>query len=141
MRVIEFKTPIYVNMGKRKVRKTYINMNKYRNWQFTLSNNIKKKFKEIIKKEFPKIKKKDIIQKYKLEYEIFLPTKLKRDIMNVGSIIDKFTNDALVEEGIVAEDNYTCLQEISFSYGGYDEDKEGYVIVTVIEVEKLKNEV
>jgi len=141
MRVIEFKTPIYVNMGKRKVRKTYINMNKYRNWQFTLSNNIKKKFKEIIKKEFPKIKKKDIIQKYKLEYEIFLPTKLKRDIMNVGSIIDKFTNDALVEEGIVAEDNYTCLQEISFSYGGYDEDKEGYVIVKVIEVEKLKNEV
>lgn len=133
---IEIKVPMHVNMGKKKPKNRYINLNSYRNWQFTLSNNIKKKFKEIISKDFPTMTQP--IKMYRLEYEVFLPSKLKRDIMNIGSVVDKFTNDALVEEGIVEEDNYTHLQDIRFSYGGYCENKEGYVIVRIIEVDKLK---
>lgn len=136
MRKITISTPIYVDMGRIKSKKRYINLNSYRNWQFTLSNNIKKKFKEAIKNQFPNFD--SPIDKYELHYQIYLPNKLERDVMNIGAIVDKFTNDALVEEGVVLEDNYKHLQHIEFDYEGYDDEKEGYVIVTVTEVNKLK---
>ena len=148
MREFQFKCPLYVELTKKrksskstkkpkKPKKNYINLNSYRNWQFNKSNNIKKKFKEEIKKGFPKITKP--FDKYSLHYEFFLPTKHERDIMNLGSVTDKFANDALVEEGIVEEDNYKHLQDISFTFGGYDSEKEGYCLVTVTEVKKLKD--
>lgn len=135
-KIIEIKVPIYVDTGKIKKKSRSINLNSYRNWQFTLSNNIKKKFKEIIKKDFPVVKKP--ISMYRLEYYLYLPNKRKADVSNICSIVDKFTNDALVEEGIVEEDNYQHLQDIRFMYDGYCENKEGYVIVKVIEVDELK---
>lgn len=130
-----FSVPIYINIGKSKKKNHYINMNSARNWPFHLSNNLKKKFKAAIEDRLPT---EICYSKYRLEYVIYLPNKLKRDIMNIGSMIDKFTNDALVELGIVEEDNYNHLQDVRFSYGGYDEEKEGYVIVTVIELDNLK---
>ena len=133
MNSFTFRTPMFIETGVRKKKNIAININQTRNMMFHTLNNLKKKFKEIVSKEFPK---KTFYKAYRLEYEIFLPNKMKRDIMNIGSMVDKFSNDALVEQGICEEDNYTCLQDVRFTYGGYDPDKKGYIIVTVIEVDK-----
>ena len=75
------------------------------------------------------------LKKIELEYELYLPNRLKRDISNVLSIVDKFACDALVEGGVFEDDNYEHLQKVTYKYGGMDEHKKGYVLMTIKEVE------
>jgi hypothetical protein len=126
---ITVKIPIKVEMGVRKKKNVYLNLNVYRNMPHHQSNTLKIKYKEEISKILPDF----YFKNFSLHYKIFLPNKMKRDIMNVGAIVDKFFCDCLVELGRVPDDNYDYLQDISFSFGGYDDDKEGYVEATVKE--------
>ena len=71
---------------------------------------------------------------YELEYTLYLPNKLKRDISNVLSIVDKSACDALVECGVLEDDNYNHLKKVVYQYGGQDENGKGYVLLKVKEV-------
>lgn len=126
--------PIYVELGKVKKKKHYLNLNLLRNRLHHVNNNLKKQFKEIITPLLPVGKV--YYEYYKLEYILFLPNKLKRDVSNVCSIVDKNFGDTIVELGIVPEDNYHHLQDVHYKLGGYDEKGEGYCIVTVTECKK-----
>ena len=117
-------------MGVRKKKNVYLNLNVYRNMPHHQSNTLKRMYKEHIQEYLPEF----YYEKFSLHYEIFLPNKLKRDIMNVGAIVDKFFCDVLVESNRVPDDNYEYLKEVSFKFGGQDENKEGYVVVTIKEI-------
>jgi len=98
-------------------------------------NGIKKKMKKFISElglDF-------YYEKYSVHYGLYLPDRLKRDVANVGSIIDKFVCDALSELALVPDDNYHHLQNVSYEYMGYDEDKKGYAVVTVTELDAHKD--
>ena len=128
------KVPIYVEVGVRKKRKYYSNLNIYRNLPFHLSNSLKKEMKLIIAGVVPKEYLGINIQNYELTYTLYLPNKLRRDIANVCSIVDKQTADALVELDVLEDDNYLHLKKVTYLYGGYDDNKKGYVNVHVQEV-------
>lgn len=125
------EAPIYVELGKKKVKKYYLNLNLLRNQVGHLNNNIKREYKRILE---PLIPRKVYYEKFEVEYELFLPNKLKRDVANVCSIIDKNFCDSFVELGHAPDDNYEYLQKVTYTYGGYDEKKRGYVLITVREV-------
>jgi hypothetical protein len=125
------KVPIYVELGKVKKKKYYLNLNLLRNQVAHLNNNIKKEFKRIVEPLIPPI----FYDKFELEYELYLPNKLKRDVSNVCSIIDKNFCDAFVELGHAPDDNYEYLQKITYKYGGMDEKKRGFCLITVRRVE------
>ncbi len=129
-RSFTIRLPIYVETGVRKKRKHYLNLNLYRNLPFHLNNSLKKEFKRLITPLLPT----DIhYEKFNLEYLLYLPNLLKRDIANVLSVTDKFFSDALVEAGVVPDDNYLHLRKVVYQYGGMDDKKRGYVDVTVRE--------
>ena len=134
MRQFTIKLPIYIETGVRKKKKNYLNLNLYRNMPFHLSNTLKKKMKDIVfplvPEEFWGVK----LQNFELEYELYLPNQLHRDISNVLSIVDKSACDALVECGVLEDDNYNHLKKVTYKYGGQDENKKGYVLLTVKEV-------
>lgn len=99
------------------------------------NNNIKKEYARIAHSVIPMgVKYKEV----EIEYELFLPNKLKRDVSNVLSVVDKSFCDALVTHGTIEDDNYYYLQKVTYSYGGYDPDKKGYVMITVKEVVNTK---
>lgn len=125
------KAPIYVELGKKKVKKYYLNLNLLRNQVGHLNNNIKREYKRILE---PLIPRKVYYEKFEVDYELFLPNKLKRDIANVCSIIDKNFCDSFIELGHGVDDNYEYLQKVTYRYGGMDENKKGYVLITVKEV-------
>jgi hypothetical protein len=52
--------------------------------------------------------------------------------MNVGSIIDKYFSDVLVECGIIPDDDYNHIIQVSFSFGGLTENE--CVIATISEL-------
>ncbi len=125
------KMPISVETGIKKKRKHYLNMNLFRNNHMHTNNNIKKEYARIAHGVIPIVK----FKKIELEYVLYLPNKLKRDISNVLSIVDKSFCDALVAHGTIEDDNYEYLQKVTYRYGGMDENKKGYVLITVREVD------
>jgi Holliday junction resolvase RusA-like endonuclease len=55
-------------------------------------------------------------------YTVFPSTGRKFDLGNVCSIIQKFTDDALIEIGAIKDDNYKVVQEIVYKFGAVDKE-------------------
>jgi len=92
-------------------KKYALNLNVYRNCHYHILNQMKVNFKHNIIAEHI-----DILtykfDKVKITYTIIPNDKRLFDTKNVESIVDKFFCDALVECGIIPDDNYTVV-----SYG------------------------
>jgi Holliday junction resolvase RusA-like endonuclease len=115
-----FSVPIRLEVGIKKKKMYYINLNGYRNWAFQLNNSLKKTFKFEVAEEVKQLT--PIEGKCRVSYDIYYPTRRVFDIDNIGSVITKFTHDALVEFGILEDDNYNIVTEITYRFGGVDKD-------------------
>jgi len=122
--------PISIELGVKKKKRYYLNLNIYRNTAFHLNNNLKKEFKRLVVPLLPDI----FYHKYTITYVLYLPNQLKRDISNVCAVVDKFFADALVESGRVPDDNYEHLPLVTYKFGDIH-PKEGKVIAYVEKVE------
>lgn len=126
-----FRLPMRIQSSKKK--KTAINLNIYRNLHFrSLSaqkNNFHKMMESLLR-ELPTLGR--II----LHYDICPRTKVRLDVMNVGSIVDKYFSDSLVELGKIEDDNYDFINHVSFGFGGLAEEE--HVLVTITEIEPRK---
>ena len=129
------KMPLFVELGKKKKRKYYLNLNIYRLQVGHLINNIKKEYHRIAEPLIPRVKWKYV----ELFYKIFLPDRRKRDISNVCSVIDKNFCDSLVKCEVIPDDNYEFVQDIHYSYGGYDTTGQGYAEITVKKLKKNRS--
>jgi len=115
-----FSVPIMLEVGGHTKKKYYLNLNGYRNWHFQLNNQLKKMFKIVVAEDIRKLSRVDNV--CKVTYTIYYPTKRAFDIDNIGSVITKFTHDALVEFEILEDDNYNFVNEIAYKFGGVDKD-------------------
>lgn len=126
MSVQELSVPIRLEVGVMKKKTHYLNLNGYRNWQFQLSNQLKKLFKITVAEDVRKLK--PVGGPVRITYSIFYPTKRAFDVDNVGTVISKFTMDALVEFNILEDDNYNHVPEIEFRFGGVDRENPRCVV-------------
>ena len=131
-RQFKVRMPITVEIGVRKKKKYYINLNIYRNKIGFLMNNVKREYHRIAEPLIPTDMKFD---KIKLIYTLYLPDKRKRDIGNVLSMVDKYFCDSLVSMGVIEDDNYQYIEQIDFRLGGFDPKERGYVDIIVREVD------
>lgn len=115
-----FSVPIRLEVGVRKKRTHYLNLNGYRNWHFQVSNGLKKQFKIEMAKVMRELT--PITKPCRITYTIYYINKREFDIDNVGSIVSKFTHDALVEFGVLEDDNWKIVPEVVYEYGGVDKD-------------------
>lgn len=125
-----FHVPMSIDVGVRKKKTLWLNTNNLHTLHHHQYNGAKRKFKKIVDSELV-FRNIEYTDNYTLEYLIFLPDKLNRDVANVGSVQDKFASDAYVELGFAPDDNYKYLQKVEYAYGGYDPNKEGFAQVTV----------
>lgn len=115
-----FSVPIKLEVGVRTKKTHYLNLNNYRNWQFQLNNQLKKLFKVSVAKSIRQLT--PITSKCKITYTIYYINNRVFDVDNYGSVLCKFTNDALVEFGILVDDNYQYVPEVVYKFGGIDKD-------------------
>lgn len=116
----ELSVPIRLEVGVVKKKTYYLNLNGYRNWQFQLNNSLKKAFKIQVAEKVRELT--PVTGACKITYTIYYPTRRLFDIDNIGSVVTKFTHDALVEFGILEDDNYKIVTEITYRFGGVDKD-------------------
>jgi len=95
----------------------YLNLNDYTTWHYQTRNNIKKKFTKLC---FPEICRLPAMKKiHSITYTLVVPTKHKRDRMNVYSIVDKFFCDALQVHGKIADDSDDFINSFNFTKTEY----------------------
>ena len=118
MSLAHFSVPLYLVRGKKKPKNYWLNLNSYRNWKYHLNNDLKIQFKEAIHSSLAAL---DTIKgPIRIVYTFYYPDSRRRDLDNSQAVIAKFTQDALVEEGIIPDDDYTIVRSISGRYGGVD---------------------
>jgi len=117
-----FAVPLVVNRNINKWKPFYLNLNAL----ITVSrfppqrNQIKKNYKKLIDPILDEIE--PIKGPLKIIYTIYAKNRSKFDIGNVGSVVDKFLCDALVDKGILEEDNIDVIKSVEFVFGGVDKD-------------------
>lgn len=114
MILLSIDLPLEVNIGKKNF---ILNMNNYRNAHYQKLNNAKKNYTDIVLNLLPKVKAKKPVC---LIYTLYPKTKRRIDLANPLSIIDKFTSDAIVQAGILQDDNTDHIKEVVFKYGNVD---------------------
>ena len=111
--------PLYLIVGKGKPKKLPLNLNHYRNAHFHVLNSMKVQFKKAISSQltFPKL-----TEPVKISYVLYPPTRRELDISNVLCIVDKYLCDALVEAGLMEDDNFNHLPQVEFRFGAVDKE-------------------
>ena len=116
----------------------HLNLNNYRNTHYRVLHKVKKDYQNLIrphiKEEFAKRDNKQFDKAIHMWYTIYLGSKRRLDIANVYSIVDKFLCDALVEEGVIKDDDYKHLVKGGWEFGGIDPDNPR-ADITIEEVE------
>ena len=109
---------------KKKGRVNLLSLNVYRNLHFFAVNKAKRDYHDTVE-EFVKT-----LPKYKTltpHYTIFFKGNRKKDLDNYTFPIHKFLMDALVEGGVIEDDNYDYVTAYSSKFGGIE--SENYVVV------------
>ncbi len=121
--IAKFSVPMRVNKNKHKIKWFYLSLNNF----ITVSkfppqrNAIKKKYQELIKPILRALNIKMIDYPVKIEYCVYGKDKRLFDIDNTVTV-SKFTGDAMVELGILKDDNYSIVREVSLKFGGIDKE-------------------
>lgn len=116
-RTFEIRLPIRLPLSKKKMGG--LNLNIYRNLHHYQAASQKIAFATCVKPYLKGIPRLDQIS---LEYRLFYDSKRRIDVMNFGSIVDKYFSDTLVEYGIIGDDDSHTISSVSFEFGGYAKD-------------------
>lgn len=128
------RLPTYINVSKKTTKAC--NLNIYRNLHHHHLNTQKKNFEEEVA---PLLRDKPTAEKVWIHYEIFAPRNGRLDTMNVGSIVDKYFSDTLVNRGKLPDDNQDHIVLSTFSFGGVC-PMDGHAIATVNILSKEKKD-
>ena len=105
---------------KTKADKVFIlNLNVYRNCHHMTLNQAKIAWKEIVRQSTVGLQ---IVEPspYIFTYTVYPASNRKFDLGNVCSIIQKFTDDALIEFGIIPDDSYKVISQVVYKIGAVD---------------------
>lgn len=129
---VEIRLPTQVHVSKS--LKKAVNLNIYRNLHHHHLNKQKSNFHEEVK---PLLRSLPSWEEIAIHYTIYAPTKQRLDTMNVGSVLDKYFSDTLVEAGKIPDDNYSHIRFVSFSFGGVS-PRDGYATATIYPLKTKK---
>lgn len=122
IKTLFFAVPLEIELSKKK--KFILNFNNYRNAHWNALHKAKKKYNKMIE-GFNLIDEDDgfpFENPVKFTYKYYPKTKRSYDRMNILSVHDKFACDALVEIGVLVDDDYRRVLTPDFLHCGVDKD-------------------
>lgn len=119
--------PLTVTLARKRTvdKRISLNLNVYRNAHYHVLDDAKKTLKKIITEELTAETEKIIRgmkPPYCFTYVLYPGTKRLTDLGNVLSIVQKFCDDALVELGLLEDDNYLVLRRVIYDFGEVDRE-------------------
>lgn len=98
-----------------------LNLNIYRNTHHFTLNTAKKMWSDIVTAAAIHTKMPSE-PPYVFTYTVYPGSGRKFDLGNVCSIIQKFTDDALIELGIITDDSYKIIPKVYYRFGTIDKE-------------------
>ena len=119
--------PLFVDIPKKKSkgRRFYLGLNPYRNTHFHLLNKAKTLYREQVQDAWYAVSPYSTVlleSPYRFVYTIFPSSGRRFDIANVLPIIQKFTDDSLIEMGIIPDDSWKVIKAIDYRFGCIDKE-------------------
>lgn len=114
--MIQFTLPLRVRVSLR--HSFSLNLNAYRNAHYHVCNKAKKTVSKLIDSQTANCQKTQ--GKAKVTVTLFKADKRRLDLSNVCSIVDKFACDAVVNQGLIHDDDCEHIPLIEYRYGGID---------------------
>ena len=127
MKTFVVNVPLRVMVGKKWFA---CSMNNYRNANHHILNQAKIEFQKQVQQQIFSLPQ---LNKVKIHYEFWYQDKRVHDLDNSLSVIAKFFSDSLVGAGILSNDDYHHITQISASFGGLSKDNP-HCRVTITEV-------
>jgi len=116
--------PLYVTIPRKKSKgkRISLNLNEYRNMKYFTLNIAKKLYRDIVWDAFIIANRQGVTLNppFRLTYTIYAPNKRRFDVSNVASVADKWACDALVELGLMDDDDYLHVPVVVYQFGGVD---------------------
>jgi hypothetical protein len=94
-----------------------LNLNIYRNAHHFVMNQAKVMWKEIVKVELENTAIIIPEPPYRFVYTVYPGSGRKFDLGNVLPAVQKFTDDALIELGVISDDSYKIVKAIDYRLG------------------------
>lgn len=116
-----------------------LNLNSYRNTHFQILNKAKELYKENLRSILSPKMSLVLSPPYHFIYSVFPNSNRKFDLANVLPIVQKFTDDALIEFGIIPDDSYKIISKITYKFGGVDKEcpRAELEITSLVDLENL----
>lgn len=99
-----------------------LNMNTFRNLHHMVMNQAKIAWVEIVRLEVTKEVRWHVFPPYLFTYTVFPSSGRAFDLANVCAAIQKFTDDALQELGVIENDNYKHIRAVRYEFGKIDKE-------------------
>ena len=102
--MIKLICPLYITIERKTKadKKIFVNLNTYRNLHFQINNNVKVKYKELLREQLEGIKIKTPVE---ITYKVYKARNNMLDKMNFVCVTSKYLLDAITEAGCWTDDN------------------------------------
>ena len=114
-------TTLVIPRKTKEDKKCHLNLNNYPHWHYQTYQQLKRLFKEHVETQIQSCAP-VASGAVKLTYTLFHSNNRAVDIPNVLTVVGKFTEDALVELGVLPGDSHKVIPEIVYRWGGVSKD-------------------
>lgn len=121
------RLPLHVVLPRKKQARVFtLNLNVYRNTHYIVLNQAKVLYKDQVEQAVREWECEHIFESFMppftFTYTIYPANNRAFDLGNVLSIVQKFTDDALIELGIIKDDNHKIISAINYRFGKVDKE-------------------
>ena len=127
--------PLHIDLPRKKgpTKRIHLSQNVIRNAHFQIQNQAQHAIKEIVWRQlsdnFQGIRLNEPVE---LEIRLFKDKSRRADLSNFCSVIDKYATDAIVEYGLISDDNVKILKKVTYMFGGFSDDPRAEVTMKVM---------
>ena len=111
--------PLKLPIKSKKSNWFYLNLNVYRNAHYFILDKAKKMFEDLVR---PKLIALPKLRYVGIEYTLYPGSRHRTDLSNTCCVVDKFFCDALVNVGVIEDDNYTIVKKVHYEFGQINKD-------------------
>ena len=113
---------VYLPRKRTADKRWALNLNVYRNAQFFALNSSKQIFHDLVAEQLLLVPhdEKKLTPPVLCKYTLYPGSKRLTDLGNVLSIVQKYTEDALVHSGVLPDDNYLVIPRVIHCFGEVD---------------------
>ena len=113
--------PLHLDLPRKRgpAKRINLSMNVIRNAHFQIQNECKHKIKEIVWRQLSDGDPVRLKEPVELIITLFKDKVRRADLSNFCSVLDKYSSDALVEYGLISDDNVKVIKKVTYLWGGY----------------------